>query len=392
MSVPNVRVDNYVEDKSKSRLDFLSKTYIVSGWLIGINRLPIIYKTKGICKIFTLGYPLIVNCTLLASVLTNHLQNLKDIVTTANLIQYFVCSIVGFFSQGQLIFIYNNLYKFDEEIRSKWYLSNSSKHNFLHISCMLISFLLFNILCRKIEGMIHLLPELYPILLNHMIEFYYYAHLLSLLELRLRTIRILLLSSFPITGKELNAFSEKQFINDEDKNVINLRNNNSNVEMKKLMKMYTQIIETYDYLNDAVKWQLLTMLTTSFLTILCMSYHAALKIISGNYTWKSTFFDVSVTMFEITPVIVPCLYSEKIHTEVQLLRTSLQTRISNDVFDKPSRSIASCFSTMTQVRRLSFSVFHMIDINIPLPFKFFGLLTTYLIILLQFQKVIHLES
>lgn len=60
--------------------------------------------------------------------------------------------------------------------------------------------------------------------------------------------------------------------------------------------------------------------------------------------------------------------------------------------DKPSRSIAGYFATLTEIRTLSFSVFRMIDLNTSLPFKFVGLVTTYLVILLQFQKVIHLEA
>nr|WCC58000.1 gustatory receptor 15 [Papilio xuthus] len=392
MSAPTVRVDNYVQNKYKSRFDLLSKIYLVSEWLIGINRLPIIYKTKRICQILILGYPLILNISLLVSVFTIHPYGLGDMIAMSNLIQYFICSIKGYFSRGQLKHFYDMLFKFDEKIKSKWHISNSSKKNFLQICFMVICFFIFNIVSKKAEKMTELLPELHPVLLNHMIEFYYYGHLLSLLELRLRAIRILLLSSFPVHGKDIKNFSEKQSIDDEDINVINLRKDNSNMEIKKLMQLYKHIIETYDSLNIAIKWQLLTMLATSFFTTLCMSYLAAMDIINNTYTWESAIFDILVTAFEVGPLIVPCLYCERIRLEVQLLRASLHTRIFNDVFDKPSRSIAGHFVTLTEVRSLSFSVFRMIDINASLPFKYFGLLTSYVVILLQFQKVIHLDN
>nr|WCC57940.1 gustatory receptor 15 [Papilio polytes] len=392
MSAPTVRVNNYVENTTKSRYDVLSKIYIISEWLIGINRLPIICKTKRICKILTVGYPLIVNCILLATLLRIYPNSLSKSLTFGNILQYFICSIKGNISLGQLRNFYDKLFIFDEEIRSKWLLSNSSKNNFLQISFMVIFFIIFNVLSRREEDMAYLPSELYPVILTHMIEFYYYGHLLSLLELRLRTIRILLLSSFPLPGKDIRNFSEKQYIDDKDINVINLRNNNSKVEIKKLMKMYKHIIEIYDSLNVAIKWQLLVMLATSFFTTLCMTYYAASEIIINQYTVKNALFDISVISFEITPVIIPCLFCEKIHTEVQQLRASLHTRIFNNVFDKPSRSIAGYFATLTEVRTLSFSVFRMIDLNTSLPFKFVGLVTTYLVILLQFQKVIHLEA
>nr|WCC57880.1 gustatory receptor 15 [Papilio memnon] len=391
MFAPTVRVNNYVENTTKSRYDVLSKIYIISGWLIGINRLPIIYKTKRICKIFTLGYPLILNCVLLAALLRIYPNSLKKIMTFGNIIQYFICSIKGSFSLGKLRNFYDKLFVFDEEIRSKWHLSNSSKNNFLQISFMVIFFIIFNVLSRKDDDMAHLSPTLYPVILTHMVEFYYYGHLLSLLELRLRTIRILLLSSFPIPGKDITNFSEKQYVDDKDVNIINLRNNNSNMEIKKLMQMYKHIIEIYDALNVAIKWQLLAMLSTSFFTTLCMSFNAALEIIRNQYTMKCALFDISITSFEIIPVIIPCLFCEKIHNEVQQLRASLHTRIFNNVFDNASRSIAGYFATLTEVRTLSFSVFRMIDLNTSLPFKFVGLVMTYLVILLQFQKVIHVE-
>lgn len=255
MSAPTVRVNNYVENTTKSRYDVLSKIYIISEWLIGINRLPIIYKTKRICKILTVGYPLIVNCILLATLLRIYPNSLSKSLNFGNILQYFICSIKGNFSWGQLRNFYDKLFIFDEEIRSKWHLSNSSKNNFLQITFMVIFFIIFNVLSRREEDMAHLPSSLYPVILTHMIEFYYYGHLLSLLELRLRTIRILLLSSFPIPGKDITNFSEKQYIDDKDINVINLRNNNSKVEIKKLMKMYKHIIEIYDSLNVAIKWQ-----------------------------------------------------------------------------------------------------------------------------------------
>ena len=60
--------------------------------------------------------------------------------------------------------------------------------------------------------------------------------------------------------------------------------------------------------------------------------------------------------------------------------------------DAPSRGMARALLAWTETRDLSFSLLRMLDIDISLPFKFVGLLVTYLIILLQFQKIIDLDA
>ncbi|XP_045537325.1 uncharacterized protein LOC123721736 [Papilio machaon] len=121
--------------------------------------------------------------------------------------------------------------------------------------------------------------------------------------------------------------------------------------------------------------------------MLVWAYEAALHVINNEYTWLEGLFDVAMFLAVFGPIFTICKEGQGIHDEVMLLQTALYTRIYKNYFDKKNRSIARSLLELTEVRSLSFSVFRMFDLNISFPFKFFGLLASYLVILLQFKKV-----
>ncbi|XP_069361222.1 uncharacterized protein [Maniola hyperantus] len=143
--------------------------------------------------------------------------------------------------------------------------------------------------------------------------------------------------------------------------------------MKKLMDFYNNIIIAYDYLNDAVKWQVGTLL------------FVLLQIFDRN---NALVYGVSMIVIQVFPVLVPCVFADRIQKEVRLIKDFLACKLYENTLDKPSRSTARTLLALIETRNLSFSLFHMFDIDISLPFKFMALLLTYLIILLQFDKVI----
>ncbi|XP_026728969.1 uncharacterized protein LOC113494702 [Trichoplusia ni] len=89
------------------------------------------------------------------------------------------------------------------------------------------------------------------------------------------------------------------------------------------------------------------------------------------------------------PLFAPCMLGDQVHNEVRRLRELIASRLYENQLDKASRGMARALLAWTETRDLSFSLLRMLDIDISLPFKFVGLLVTYLIILLQFQKVIN---
>ncbi|KAJ2945631.1 hypothetical protein O0L34_g457 [Tuta absoluta] len=92
---------------------------------------------------------------------------------------------------------------------------------------------------------------------------------------------------------------------------------------------------------------------------------------------------------EAISLIAPCTCCDKIRWEVRRLRELLATKLFENTLDKENRSVARTLLALTNARNLSFSLLRMVDISISLPFSFLSLIATYLIIMLQFEKVIN---
>ncbi|XP_063829525.1 uncharacterized protein LOC135078881 [Ostrinia nubilalis] len=96
----------------------------------------------------------------------------------------------------------------------------------------------------------------------------------------------------------------------------------------------------------------------------------------------------SFLAMEMVPLFSPCMFGDRVHGEVRRLRELLASRLYENKLDKSGCSAARALLALTEARDLSFSLLRMFQVDISLPFKLIGLLVTYLIILLQFQKVI----
>ncbi|KAL0821766.1 hypothetical protein ABMA28_005187 [Loxostege sticticalis] len=98
--------------------------------------------------------------------------------------------------------------------------------------------------------------------------------------------------------------------------------------------------------------------------------------------------DVDLMAMEMLALFSPCIFGDRVHGEVRRLRELLASRLYENKLDKSGRSAARALLALTEARDLSFSLLRMLQVDISLPFKYIGLLVTYLIILLQFEKVI----
>ncbi|XP_073961620.1 uncharacterized protein [Choristoneura fumiferana] len=159
--------------------------------------------------------------------------------------------------------------------------------------------------------------------------------------------------------------------------------------MKKLMELYCIIISAYDLLIEAIKWQFLLVLTSAFISILAFSYIASLLMIRGLRPFAFVVTEWAFMAIRMFPMFAPCMFGDQIHDEVRRLRELLASRLYENKLNKAGRSVARALLALTEARNLSFSLLQIFDIDISLPFKFMGLLLTYLIILLQFEKVIN---
>nr|WCC57829.1 gustatory receptor 18 [Papilio machaon] len=374
-------------------IDILSKIYITAGWLVGINRLPVAFKVKGYYNIVSLCCSFILNIVVGYFVLILGLNKLISIVRVINLIQYILCSLIAIKFCRVLKNFYNELFEFDKEINYQWSNTLSSRINCgLFVVTLSVIIAIVAILAQSSEIKTHELILLVIIDLNNIIECFYIGHLFSLLEVRLKSIRILLLLSFPYKNHK-HFSSENVNINFEDINISKILIRNPEIQIRKLLFLYYNLIKAYDFLYSAIKWQLFTSLITSFITILNILHFMMIRFIQfKDFKIWNILPGVGLITIRAIPLLVPCFFGSKICNEVALLHSALLSRMHQNVFDVTNRRSANLFSELIQARSLTFSVFRMIDINTTLPFKFLGLLATYFLIILQFEKVINFEN
>nr|WCC57727.1 gustatory receptor 18.2 [Papilio dardanus] len=373
-------------------VDTLSKIYIVIGWLMGINRLPVAFKVKRYYYIVSLGWSVILSGFTGYYVFIMGLDNLLSLVILLNFIQYFICSFIAVKSGNVVKKFYNELFEFDKELRFQSPTTLTSRINFglllAVISAVIIN---FGILSRTSEIGINQLIVLNILDLNNVIESFFNAHLFSLFQIRLKCIRILLMSSFPYENQKKFP-TENENTNIDDKNILKLLTRCPEVEIRKLLLLYYKLIKAYDFLNTAIKWQLFSTLVTSFMTILNLLRFTILLNRNNFENLQTLAPGFALISIRAVPFLLPCFFGSKISNEVALLHGALFRRTHLNVFDVTSHSYAKLFLNLIQARTLTFSVFRMIEINTTLPFKFLGLLATYTLILIQFEKVVNFEK
>ncbi|XP_064073644.1 uncharacterized protein LOC135193755 [Vanessa tameamea] len=137
--------------------------------------------------------------------------------------------------------------------------------------------------------------------------------------------------------------------------------NKSNLDMAQIMKLYQRILQIHNCLYQAIKWQ----------------------------TLDNLWLKVSITLIELIPLSTPCILADQVSREVHQLKDLLASKLYENSLDKSSRSTARALLTLMKTHDMSFTLFHMFDINLALPIKFCALLLTYVIIMMQFNKVLN---
>ncbi|XP_045523200.1 putative gustatory receptor 28b [Pieris brassicae] len=147
------------------------------------------------------------------------------------------------------------------------------------------------------------------------------------------------------------------------------------------------IIKAYDTLNHAIKWQLLSMFIELFIIAMTDLYFITMELLTKKFDVDGTLMVASILTVQLIPMLSVCMSGDRLHKEVLWLREMLACRLYEGKLEKRERRPAQALLTLTEARNLSFSLFHTFNVDISLPFKMFSLLITYLIILLQFEKV-----
>lgn len=252
MTVPSVLVSTYLLN-GEYFFDILTKIYILFGWVIGMNRLPVIWKQKGCVKIASFCYTLVFNCCLLYSIFLCYPEKSKDVLIILNVILYFVCHICAIVFWKILKSFYKELFKIDKKINFEYCTSFNCKINFIQCFCLILCTVVYNVISTIIDGMVSLLPGIIIVHINYILESHYYGHLFGILESRLILLRKLIILNYPTNIDNVHTYNE-EFRNCKNENV-NLHCKNCKMDIRKLMHLYSEIIKAYDLLNAATKWQ-----------------------------------------------------------------------------------------------------------------------------------------
>nr|WCC57886.1 gustatory receptor 21 [Papilio memnon] len=319
---------------SEPPIDMLSKIYIIANWFIGINRLTEAFKVKGL-RMFV---------AFLFCFRDRRYNTISVPISTCETLQKF----------------YNELCEFDKNIKINFQINFKAKVNFV-LAILLIFIFIIGMLVDLLQSITSMVIIFY---VNNIIELYY-GHLF-LLQIILKSIRVLLVST-------LHSLTETEGIN---LSVIirKLISNNFGVEIKKLSLLYYNVIKAYDFLNVAIKWRLL---------------FSVLFFFTFQFMWTDTVPNIVTCVIKLLPLVVPCFFGEALRNEVCLLHAAIK-RIYN-LFGNIISSIRLVLFRLLIAASLTFSVFRMIEIN-TFPFKFIGLEFSYVLIILQFQKVVKSDN
>lgn len=382
MTPPSVLVNTYFSASDKPYIDPISKVFILSQLAFGIIRLPLIGDVHVGFIVLAAAYSLLASCYYVGVV---YLLKSAYVLNFVIFIFYFQCVFFMLFnvvSIKRMHRYYNELNVFDKEVGCRPKIGKGSIRNLIATILMI----LYNVILFALPYVVVTLENLelwmLPFPIIHILEVHFCGHLLSLLIPRLRLINYYM---------ELSLSNSKisKTLNIEKFGYSKADSNKTLCKMEKVMNLYHNMIKSYNYLIEAVKWQLLVTIVSAFLNILSCCYRVSLTIIKEDMPLSFMITYVGLLAGIMLPLFSPCMLGDQVHDEVRRLRELLASRLYENQLDKSSRGMARALLAWTETRDLSFSLLRMLDIDISLPFKFVGLLVTYLIILLQFQKVIN---
>lgn len=251
MGSRNVKVNTFFHQKQKPFIDPLSKFYIVAASVLGLNRLPVILnEAKFIITVLALLFSILL-CTGI-NYITYILGFFIYFTVVMTSVEYMFIVTFSFFTWKRMTRYYNELNKFDAEIGCRPKITMQSIKN-------LVFMVLFNVIFTSFFWVTYIwifsateIPFYYqgiPMNLLHCLELFYYGHLLSILVPRLRLINYFMETALS-NGKSAKCPNIEEFKSFKSKRV-------KNTDVKKLLDLYHIIIKSYDFLVDAIKWQVM---------------------------------------------------------------------------------------------------------------------------------------
>lgn len=240
MSLPLARVNNFMQGNKEPYIDLLSKIFIIIELSLGLNRIFVLGKLKLVCRAVAFVYVIISISTILYLSINISPDELY-FLDYLKISEYSVCICLGFLSSGRLKRYYTVLNDFDLEVSCRPKVPSESWRIMVQLTSA-TAFLVFNFIYADLLCFV-------PLYLIHIIESHYFGHLFNLLLQRLRLLNLYLeLSLSKANDNTKKKIKEYKFFN---------KNHDKSIQfpMNKIMDLYYIIVDAYDLLMDAIKWQ-----------------------------------------------------------------------------------------------------------------------------------------
>nr|WCC57830.1 gustatory receptor 19 [Papilio machaon] len=357
-------------------MDRIIKTVIFIEIIFGVNRLRVFDKVKFVYSVIVFIY-----CVCLASifsylVLEEQTTLFITYITIVNLTSYFINSILAFIFCNKYREFFEELNSFDTNVVFNARISSSTILNVV-ASCIIIAIYCTVMLVSYLMSFITE-KSLY-MSIKHIVfavELFSYGHLMSLLLQRLQYIK----------KNAISCLDNGSSTHRGNQNETEQYNDTTEEYMRRLVLFYHSIVKAYDILNAAIKYQFLVMILESFISNIFFWNLFAVDFASKKLDfWKRGSQSVIMFIATILPFFSPCYFANQIKDEVTIISDSIRSNLHK--LDKKNRNAAKLLLSLTTCRTLSLSLFRMISVDILLPFKILGYIASYLIVIMQFEKI-----
>lgn len=247
MSSPTVLLNNLVQEEDSSYIDPISKGFIVTEAAIGFNRLAVFGKIKPIYVILASMYTLFICGAILFMIYYRDHNGLYAVVIVMDGMAYIICVTISTLMWKRLQLYFNELQKFDRAVGCRPKTTASSIKNVIQMVLeiiLMLQSLPYEWYVADTISMHQLVERMI-----YITEVHFCGHLLSLLVPRLRLINYYM---------KMSLSDNKQVSSPKVEKLPYFKANNletQNCQIKKLMELYCIIINAYDLLIEAIKWQ-----------------------------------------------------------------------------------------------------------------------------------------
>ncbi|GBP32746.1 hypothetical protein EVAR_18898_1 [Eumeta japonica] len=371
-------------------IDKIMKLYLLIEAMMGVDRLVLCEDLHKYMKYCLRIFALLLNISVIVvSVLYPCLQTAYTMILVFCIAHYHLYAVIALIYKSDLRRFLVVLQKFDKlypEIDLKKLQRYGKKYFrvvallFIFFGCNVLAYLVPVYYLRRWQ-INDLLLQVLPFQFINIVESMLCTHLLKLLSQRIDLIVNAL--------EELNMEQKDEGISVIESNDTQSLNGKYNLSMGRIKDSYKIIVEATELVQTVVKCQIIAMLVLQFVPAL-MTWYLNVAVIISNVDgwWLIVLCSSCIALMMLYFQTTPCLVSDQINAKVEKITASLAQLLCSAHLDKKERLSTRTFLSYVEQHDLRFRLLRVADVGVSLPLQYVTLLVTYLIIMLQFGKLI----